>query len=81
MEKRSSRGKVKLAHILVSVPANASPEVAATAKQKIEEVCAQLKQAKKPLIIVGKGAAYSQAENEINKPEIKIKESSPGISV
>lgn len=43
LEKRSSRGKVKLAHILVSVPANASPEVAATAKQKIEEAYSYLK--------------------------------------
>ena len=34
LEKRSSRGKVKLAHILISVPANASVEVAATAKGK-----------------------------------------------
>lgn len=44
-----------------------------TSKQKIEEVCAQLKQAKKPLIIVGKGAAYSQAENEINKLVNRLK--------
>ncbi|MEA5458949.1 peptidylprolyl isomerase [Arcicella sp. LKC2W] len=43
LEKRSSRGKVKLAHILVSVPANASAEVAASAKQKIEEAYNYLK--------------------------------------
>ena len=43
LEKRSSRGKVKLAHILISVPANASVEVAATAKGKIEEAYSYLK--------------------------------------
>ncbi len=43
LEKRSSRGKVKLAHILISVPANASVEVAATAKSKIEEAYSYLK--------------------------------------
>jgi peptidyl-prolyl cis-trans isomerase SurA len=43
LEKRSSRGKVKLAHILVSVPTNASPEVAAAAKQKIEDAYNYLK--------------------------------------
>ncbi len=43
LEKRTSRGKVKLAHILVSVPANASAEVAASAKQKIDEAYSYLK--------------------------------------
>ncbi|PWK28635.1 peptidyl-prolyl cis-trans isomerase SurA [Arcicella aurantiaca] len=43
LEKRSSKGKVKLAHILVSVPANASAEVAAAAKQKIDEAYNYLK--------------------------------------
>ena len=36
LEKRSSRGKVKLAHILVSVAPNASPEMIADAKKKID---------------------------------------------
>ena len=44
LEKRASRGKVKLAHILVSVAPNASPEIIANAKKKIDEVYGYLKQ-------------------------------------
>ena len=44
LEKRSSRGKVKLAHILVSVAPNASPEMIADAKKKIDEVYRYLKE-------------------------------------
>jgi peptidyl-prolyl cis-trans isomerase SurA len=43
LEKRSSRGKVKLAHILISVAPNASPEVVGIAKKKIDEVYGYLK--------------------------------------
>lgn len=43
LEKRSSRGKVKLAHILVSLAPNASPEVMAAAKKKIDEAYSYLK--------------------------------------
>ena len=44
-----------------------------TSKQKINEIFAHLKQAKKPLFIVGKGAAYAQAENELNKLVDRLK--------
>ena len=43
LEKRSSRGKVKLAHILVSVAPNEEPEVIAAAKKKIDEAYEYLK--------------------------------------
>lgn len=43
LEKRSSRGKVKLAHILVSVAPNEKPEVMEAAKKKIEEAYEYLK--------------------------------------
>lgn len=42
-------------------------------KEKIEEVFRSLKQAKKPLFIIGKGAAYAQAENELNKLVNRLK--------
>jgi thiamine pyrophosphate-dependent acetolactate synthase large subunit-like protein len=35
--------------------------------QKLKEVVESIKRAKKPLLIIGKGAAYSQAENEVRK--------------
>jgi peptidyl-prolyl cis-trans isomerase SurA len=43
LEKRASRGKVKLAHILISVSPNDKPEVIAAAKKKIDEVYEYLK--------------------------------------
>ena len=43
LEKHSSRGKVKLAHILISVAPNASPEIVAEAKKKIDEIYGYLK--------------------------------------
>jgi peptidyl-prolyl cis-trans isomerase SurA len=43
LEKRSSRGKVRLAHILISVSANDKPEVIAAAKKKIDEAYEFLK--------------------------------------
>ena len=43
LEKRSSRGKVKLAHILISVAPNDKPEVVAAAKKKIDEAHNYLK--------------------------------------
>lgn len=43
LEKRSSRGKVRLAHILVSVSPNEKPEVIAAAKKKIDEAYEYLK--------------------------------------
>ena len=43
LEKRSSRGKVKLAHILVSVPPNDKPEIIAAAKKRIDEAYEYLK--------------------------------------
>ena len=43
LEKRSSRGRIKLAHILVSVAANEKPEVIAAAKKKIDEAYDYLK--------------------------------------
>ncbi|MCU0469983.1 MAG: peptidylprolyl isomerase [Arcicella sp.] len=43
LEKRSTRGKVKLAHILISVAPNANAETMAAAKKKIEEVHGYLK--------------------------------------
>jgi len=38
-----------------------------TSKINIENLCNELKKAKKPLFIIGKGAAYAQAEQELNK--------------
>jgi thiamine pyrophosphate-dependent acetolactate synthase large subunit-like protein len=38
-----------------------------TSTQKIDEIYQNLKIAKRPLIVVGKGAAYSQAEKELLK--------------
>ena len=43
LEKRSSRGRIKLAHILVSVAPNEKPEVIAAAKKKIDEAYEYLK--------------------------------------
>jgi peptidyl-prolyl cis-trans isomerase SurA len=43
LEKRSSRGKVRLAHILISVSPNEKPEVVAVAKKKIDEAYEYLK--------------------------------------
>lgn len=43
LEKHSSRGKVKLAHILVSVSPNEKPEIIEEAKKKIEEAYEYLK--------------------------------------
>ncbi|MEY4541644.1 MAG: Peptidylprolyl isomerase [Bacteroidota bacterium] len=43
LEKRSSRGKVKLAHILISVAPNDKPEIMAAAKKKIDEAHNYLK--------------------------------------
>ena len=43
LEKRSSRGKLKLAHILISVAPNSSPEIVAEAKKKIDEIYGYLK--------------------------------------
>ncbi len=43
LEKRSSRGKVRLAHILISVSPNEKPEVIAAAKKKIDEAYDYLK--------------------------------------
>ena len=38
-----------------------------TSKQKIEEIFVALQSAKKPLFIIGKGAAYANAEKELNQ--------------
>ena len=38
-----------------------------TSKDKIKEIYFALQNAKRPLIVIGKGAAYAQAENELNK--------------
>ena len=38
-----------------------------TSQQKIEEIYNALKLSKRPLFVIGKGAAYSQAESEIRK--------------
>ena len=38
-----------------------------TSKQKIEEIFSALQSAKKPLFIIGKGAAYANAEKELNQ--------------
>ncbi len=38
-----------------------------TSNQKIEQIVEAIKMSKKPLIIIGKGAAYAQAEEEVNK--------------
>ncbi len=38
-----------------------------TSQQKIEEIFNALKSSKRPLFLIGKGAAYSQAESEIRK--------------
>ena len=43
LEKRSSRGRIKLAHILISVSPNEKPEAIATAKKKIDEAYEFLK--------------------------------------
>jgi len=43
IEKRPSRGKIKLAHILVSIAPNSSPQIVADAKKKIDEVYGYLK--------------------------------------
>lgn len=43
LERRSSRGKVKLAHILVSVSPNDNPEAVSDAKKKIDEAYEYLK--------------------------------------
>jgi peptidyl-prolyl cis-trans isomerase SurA len=43
LDKRSSRGKVRLAHILISVSPNDKPEVIAAAKKKIDEAYEFLK--------------------------------------
>ena len=43
LEKRSSRGRIKLAHILISVSPNDNPEAIATAKKKIDEAYEYLK--------------------------------------
>lgn len=43
LEKRSSRGRIKLAHILVSVAPNEKPEIIAAAKKKIDEAYEYLK--------------------------------------
>ena len=44
-----------------------------TSSAKIEEVFEALKLSKRPLVILGKGSAYSQAETEINKLLHKLK--------
>ena len=38
-----------------------------TSTKKIEEIYDCLKQSKRPLLVIGKGAAYAQAEGEIRK--------------
>ncbi len=38
-----------------------------TSIQKIKQVIEAIKKARKPLIIIGKGAAYSHAENEVRQ--------------
>ncbi len=38
-----------------------------TSNQKIEKIFEALKVSKRPLFILGKGSAYSHAENEIKK--------------
>lgn len=38
-----------------------------TSNAKINEVFEALKHSKRPLVILGKGSAYAQAETEINK--------------
>lgn len=38
-----------------------------TSMKQIEEIYIALKNSKRPLFIIGKGAAYSQAELEINR--------------
>ena len=43
LEKRSSRGKVRLAHILISVSPTDKPEIIASAKKKIDEAYDYLK--------------------------------------
>ena len=43
LEKRSSRGKVRLAHILISVAPDEKPEVIAAAKKKIDQAYEYLK--------------------------------------
>jgi len=43
LEKRASRGKVKLAHILVSVAPSETPDIIESAKKKIEEAYEYLK--------------------------------------
>ena len=44
-----------------------------TSPENIESVLKSIKAAKKPLIIVGKGSAYAQAESELNKMVAKLK--------
>ena len=43
LEKRSSRGRIKLAHILISVSPNEQPEIILAAKKKIDEAYEYLK--------------------------------------
>jgi len=44
-----------------------------TSREKIEEVYNALRQAKRPLIIIGKGAAYAHSDKEINQMIANLK--------
>jgi oxalyl-CoA decarboxylase len=62
----------KVLHGVVSMDPNfevvdLSNEVVATVQEKLDDAFHLLKSAKRPLIIIGKGAAYSRAEDELLK--------------
>lgn len=58
-------GKVDSSTILPQYGPTDIPKIFPDPK-RIEEAVDLLLQAKRPLVIVGKGAAYSRAENEVN---------------
>jgi 2-hydroxyacyl-CoA lyase 1 len=44
-----------------------------TSKEKLAEIVKEIRVSRRPLIIIGKGCAYAQAEKEINKLTDKLK--------